>query len=61
MSLDDLHWRMRRNTHEFSQGFDAELDVARQTIRARWEKSVDQGRTWEHDVNIDYVRETPSA
>jgi hypothetical protein len=26
-------------------------------IRGRWEKSGDQGETWEHDFNIDSLRE----
>lgn len=61
MSLDDGHWQMRRETPEFSQRFDAQLDPDAQAIRGRWEKSVDRGATWEHDFNIDYVREEPTS
>jgi hypothetical protein len=60
MSLKDARWRMWRDTPEFSQRFHALLDPDAQTIRGRWEKSADQGANWEHDFNIDYVREEVS-
>ena len=56
MSLDGAHWRMWRDTSEFSQRFDAQLEPDGRTIRGRWEKSTDQGATWEHDFNVDYIR-----
>lgn len=59
MSLEGAHWRMRRDTPEFSQRFYALLDPDGRAIRGRWEKSADQGATWEHDFNIDYIREQP--
>lgn len=57
MSFDGGHWRMWRDTPEFSQRFDAQLDADAEAIRGRWEKSSDQRTTWEHDFNLDYVRE----
>lgn len=60
MSFGDALWRMWRDTPEFSQRFEGRLDPDARTIRARWEKSADQGATWEHDFNIDYTREQPS-
>ncbi len=60
MSLEDGRWRMWRDTPQFSQRFDARLDPDARTIGGRWEKSVDQGATWEHDFNIDYIREQAS-
>ena len=60
MSLEDEHWQMWRDTPEFSQRFHAQLDPDGQTIRGRWEKSTDQGATWEHDFNVDYVHERAS-
>ena len=61
MSLKDACWRMWRDTVEFSQRFLAQLDPDARTIRGRWEKSADQGANWEHDFNIDYIREEASG
>jgi hypothetical protein len=60
MSLNGAHWQMWRSTTEFSQRFDAQLDRGAGAIRGRWEKSTDQGATWEHDFNVDYIREPAS-
>ena len=57
MSFQDAHWGMWRDTPEFSQRFDAQLDPDGGAIRGRWEKSTDQRATWEHDFNLDYIRE----
>ena len=57
MSLNIAHWQMWRDTPEFSQRFDARLDPDAGAIRGRWDKSTDQGATWEHDFNVDYIRE----
>lgn len=61
MSFEDGRWRMSRNTPEFSQRFEAQLLLDGGTIRGRWEKSADQGASWEHDFNVDYIRETSAA
>ena len=60
MSFKDDHWEMWRNTPDFTQRFHAEVDLDATMIRGRWEKSTDQGATWEHDFNIDYMREPAS-
>lgn len=60
MSFEELRWAMWRDTREFSQRFNALVDPEMQAIRGRWEKSTDQGATWEHDFNIDYFREGSS-
>ena len=60
MSVEDGRWQMWRDTLEFSQRFHAQLDPDARAIRGRWEKSADQGATWEHDFNIDYLREQAS-
>jgi hypothetical protein len=57
MSLDGPTWRMWRDTPDFSQRFEARLDPDGAVVRGRWEKSTDQGAAWEHDFNIDYIRE----
>ena len=57
MSFKDGHWQMWRDTPEFSQRFEAQLDRDAGAIRGRWEKSTDQDTTWQHDFNVDYIRE----
>jgi len=61
MSFEGSQWLMWRNTRDFSQRFDATVDPDMQTIRGRWEKSTDEGATWEHDFNTDYFREMRST
>ena len=61
MSFEGGQWRMSRSTSEFSQRFSAQLDPDARAIRGRWEKSVDQGATWEHDFDVDYIREDAPA
>jgi hypothetical protein len=56
MTLEGDRWRMWRDTPAFSQRFSAQIEADGQVIRGRWEKSSDQGVTWEHDFNLDYVR-----
>jgi hypothetical protein len=60
MRLEGTQWRMWRDTAEFSQRFSALIDPDGQAIRGRWEKSTDQGTTWQHDFNLDYVRSASS-
>ncbi len=56
MRVEGAQWRMWRDTPQFSQRFTALIDPGGQAIRGRWEKSTDQGTTWQHDFNLDYVR-----
>lgn len=60
MSLQGSQWLMWRDTAQFPQRFEAQVDPDMRAIRGRWEKSIDQGATWEHDFNVDYVREQTS-
>jgi hypothetical protein len=57
MSLEGADWRMWRDTPEFSQHFQARLDPDSGEIQGHWERSTDQGATWEHDFNVDYILE----
>ena len=61
MTFTGASWHMWRDTPEFSQRFEARLDPDAGAIRGRWEKSPDQGATWEHDFNLDYIRERPAG
>jgi hypothetical protein len=56
MSFGEGTWRMWRNTPELSQRFDAGVTADRAEINGRWRKSVDGGRTWEHDFTVRYSR-----
>jgi hypothetical protein len=56
MSLRDGTWRMWRDTPEFSQRFDAQVSANQAEITGSWQKSVDDGTTWEHDFKIRYSR-----
>jgi hypothetical protein len=60
MSLAGAEWHMWRETPQFTQRFSAQIDPDGRVIRGRWEKSSDQGTTWEHDFNLDYVRTGPA-
>ena len=57
MSFEDAHWQMSRDTPEFSQRFDAQLDPDAGAIRGRWRSPPTNAATWEHDFNVDYIRE----
>ena len=61
MTFTDASWRMWRDTPEFPQRFEARLEPDAGVIRGRWEKSTDQGATWEHDFNLEYIRERPEG
>lgn len=60
MSFAGSNWRMWRDHPEFSQRYTGQVDTDTQTIRGRWEKSTDGATTWEHDFNLDYIREDAS-
>jgi hypothetical protein len=61
MSFGGGTWRMWRDTPEFSQRFDAEVNAGagRPEIDGSWQKSVDGGMTWEHDFRVRYSRADP--
>jgi hypothetical protein len=56
MSFGAGVWRMWRDTPEFSQRFDAEVNAGQTEIDGSWRKSVDGGLTWEHDFRVRYTR-----
>ena len=58
MSFDASRWTLRRNTAEFSQRFEATIGSNGTAIDGRWEKSFDNGKTWEHDFNLNYTKTT---
>ncbi len=55
MSLEGNVWKIWRNAPGFSQRFTATLADDGNTIRGRWEKSVD-GLQWEHDFDLVYTK-----
>lgn len=60
MIFDLPVWRMWRTTPEFSQRFEAVISSDENIIRGEWKKSLDDGDTWEHDFNLDYIRRLTS-
>ncbi len=56
MSYKDSIWRMWRDNPEFSQRFEGRVSEDRKTIDAEWEKSSDDGKTWEHDFDMAYTK-----
>jgi hypothetical protein len=56
MTFDGALWEMWRDTPGFSQRYSARIEPDGRAIRGRWEKSSDQGSTWEHDFRVDYAR-----
>ena len=49
-------WQLSREAPGFSQRFTGTLNKKGDTITAKWEKSLDNGNTWEHDFDLTYRR-----
>jgi len=56
MSMSNGIWKMWREATGFWQRFEGKLSSDGNTITAHWDKSVDNGATWEHDFDITYSR-----
>ena len=56
MSFHNNIWKMWRDTSNFSQRFEGKVSKDMKAIDARWEKSTDNRKTWEHDFNVKYER-----
>jgi hypothetical protein len=56
MSFKDDVWKMWRDNPKFSQRFEGKVGEDRKTIHAKWEKSVDGGKSWEHDFDMLYSK-----
>jgi hypothetical protein len=56
MSLGDGFWRLWRDAPGFSQRFEAKIARGQAEINGSWQKSVDEGTTWEHDFTVRYRR-----
>lgn len=57
MTFEDRLWRIWRNAAGFHQRFEGRLRLDGRIIEAQWEKSAD-GKTWEHDFDLKYVKAT---
>ena len=57
MSFDGSIWRMWREARGFWQRFEGRISTDKRTVTAYWEKSTDDGSTWEHDFDITYFRD----
>ena len=56
MSFDGSIWRMWREAPGFWQRFEGRISTDKRTVTAYWEKSTDDGSSWEHDFDITYFR-----
>ena len=56
MSYQNNTWKLWRNNPKFSQRFEGKVSKNKKTIEAKWGKSTDGGKTWEHDFNLKYER-----
>jgi hypothetical protein len=54
--MDDGTWTLSRADPDFHQRFIGEVSEDGNTIDGRWEKSDDEGSTWEHDFDLTYRR-----
>jgi hypothetical protein len=54
--LDDRTWMLSRADEDFHQRFIAEVGEDGRTMDGRWERSDDQGSTWEHDFDMNFRR-----
>lgn len=57
MTFDDGLWKMWRNAPGFDQRFAGTFGADGRTVRATWEKSLDNA-TWEHDFDMIYTKVT---
>ncbi|MGP4022990.1 hypothetical protein [Actinomadura sp. 3N407] len=55
MTFEGGVWKMWRNAPGFDQRFTGTLSDDGRTIRAAWEKSLDNA-TWEHDFDLIYTK-----
>jgi hypothetical protein len=54
--LEDGVWTLARADDDFHQRFIGEIGEDGRTIRGRWERSDDEGATWEHDFDVIFRR-----
>jgi hypothetical protein len=57
MSFGGGVWKMWREAPGFWQRFECTVSKDKRTVSGYWEKSTDNGATWEHDFDIKYVRD----
>jgi hypothetical protein len=56
MSFSEGAWQMWRDNPGFSQRFSAQVSPDQAEITGSWQKSADDGATWEHDFKVRYSR-----
>jgi hypothetical protein len=57
MSFEGSVWRMWREAPGFWQRFESTASTDKHTLTGYWQKSTDDGSTWEHDFDIKYLRD----
>ena len=56
MTFYDGVWRLWRDAPGLSQCFTGVFSSGGRTIEGRWEKSGDDGATWEHDADVTFTK-----
>jgi hypothetical protein len=57
MSFAGSMWTMWRHAPGFWQKFECSIGTDQRKMTGHWEKSTDDGSTWDHDFDISYARE----
>jgi hypothetical protein len=57
MSFVGRTWRMWREAPGFWQRFECTIADNRSSMAGRWEKSMDNGASWQHDFDLVYTRD----
>ncbi len=56
MSYKNYIWHIWRDNPSFSQRFSGKVSTDKKSIKAKWEKSLDGGKTWDHDFDLYYKK-----
>jgi len=56
MTFASRTWKMWREAPGFCQRFQCTMAEDCQSMSGFWEKSIDYGKTWEHDFDLTYRR-----
>ena len=56
MSFEGGIWKIWRHATGFWQRFKGKISKDGKTIIGHWERSMDEGKNWDHDFDLNYFR-----